>query len=101
MGRRAMRAIPKSGTSRSISLFSSMRLSRILLAALALAAVGLRPAAAFDRPEVTFKVFQFPADQIPRVDGDASDWAMVPESYVVDGSQLQDVEGEHLPPDPK
>ncbi len=78
-----------------------MRPSRILLAALAVAAAGLTPAAAFDRPDVTFKVFQFPADQIPRVDGDASDWAMVPDSYVVDGSQLLDVEGEHLPPDPK
>jgi hypothetical protein len=79
-----------------------MNTSRLLLAALGLLAFGLKPAAAFDRPEVTFKVFQFPANQIPRVDGDASDWAMVPDSYVVDGSQLLDDEHQPmLPPDPK
>ena len=78
-----------------------MRPSRILLAAAALAAAGSRPALAFDRPDVTFKVFQFPADQIPRVDGYAGDWAMVPESYVVDGTQLVDVEEPQVAPNPK
>jgi hypothetical protein len=78
-----------------------MTSSRILLAALALTALGLRPVLALDRPEVTFKVFQFPPDKIPRIDGDASDWDMVPDSYAIDGSQLIDDGGEHGHPDPK
>jgi len=44
--------------------------------------------AALDRPDVTFKVFQFPADKIPRIDGNADDWAMVPESYVIGMDQF-------------
>jgi hypothetical protein len=74
---------------------------RLLAAALALAFLGLRPASALDRPEVTFKVFQFPADKIPRIDGDPSDWDIVPDSYAVDGSQLVDDGGQHGHPDPK
>jgi len=30
------------------------------------------------RPGVEYKIFQFPADKIPRIDGNADDWAMVP-----------------------
>ncbi len=45
-------------------------------------------AGALEKPERTYQVFQFPADKIPRIDGDASDWAMVPESYVVGKDQL-------------
>jgi hypothetical protein len=74
---------------------------RISVATLALLAFGARPAAALDRPEVTFKVFQFPADRIPRIDGDPGDWDIVPDSYVIDGSQLRDDGGEHQSPDPK
>jgi len=56
--------------------------SLLLLATLAL------PAVALEKPDHTYPVFQFPADKIPRIDGDASDWAMVPESYVVGQDQL-------------
>ncbi|MGC4053637.1 MAG: PKD domain-containing protein [Paludibaculum sp.] len=42
------------------------------------------------RPGVTFQIFQFPADQIPRVDGNTDDWAMVPESYMIGTDQLMD-----------
>lgn len=59
------------------------------------------PVIALDRPEITFKVFQFPQDKIPRVDGDASDWAMVPESYVIGSDQLTDADHKHAAPDPK
>jgi hypothetical protein len=45
---------------------------------------------ALDRPDVTFKVFQFPPDKIPRIDGDASDWDLVPESYVIKTDQFVD-----------
>ena len=34
-----------------------------------------------ERPDVEFQVFQFPANQIPRIDGDTSDWSIVPNSY--------------------
>lgn len=58
-------------------------------------------ALALEKPETTYRVFQFPADKIPRVDGDASDWAMVPESYVVGMDQLRDDSKKHPTPDPK
>ena len=78
-----------------------MNIPRIGLAILSALAFSPRPASALDRPDVTFKVFQFPANQIPRIDGDPGDWAIVPDSYAVDGSQLIDDENPHVPPDPK
>jgi hypothetical protein len=61
--------------------------------ALSLAALlTLSPAMALDRPEVTFKVFQFPPDRIPRIDGDTDDWALVPDSYAIGMDQLEDTE---------
>jgi hypothetical protein len=59
------------------------------------------PLLALEKPDVTYKVFQFPADKIPRIDGDVSDWAMVPESYVVGTDQLHDDTRQHSAPDPK
>ncbi len=56
---------------------------------------------ALERPETTFKVFQFPADKIPRVDGNGDDWALVPESYVVGTDQLVDTDKKHPGPNPK
>lgn len=51
---------------------------------------ALLPALALERPGVEFKVFQFPANQIPRIDGRTDDWAMVPESYAIGVDQLKD-----------
>jgi hypothetical protein len=48
-----------------------------------------------------FKVFQFPANMIPRIDGDASDWAIVPESYSIGLDQMHDDEHKHDKPNPK
>jgi len=45
-------------------------------------------ALALEKPEVTYPVFQFPADRIPRIDGDAADWAMAPGSYAIGKDQL-------------
>lgn len=45
-------------------------------------------ASAFLKPNITYQVYQFPADKIPRVDGNPDDWAMVPESYVVGSDQF-------------
>jgi hypothetical protein len=47
-----------------------------------------------------FKVFQFPPDQIPRIDGDDGDWKMVPESYAIGLDQMHDEQGGHSRPDP-
>ncbi|WP_234364383.1 PKD domain-containing protein [Lunatibacter salilacus] len=42
-----------------------------------------------------FQIFQFPHDQMPRIDGDKSDWNMVPESYVYGTELLKDTEDGH------
>jgi hypothetical protein len=59
------------------------------------------PAFALDRPDVTFKIFQFPPDQIPRIDGNAVDWSVVPEDYVIRTDQLVEDSGKHAKADPK
>ncbi|MBN1290198.1 MAG: PKD domain-containing protein [Candidatus Latescibacteria bacterium] len=57
---------------------------------------------ALERPEVEFKIFQFPANMIPRVDGKTDDWVIVPESYVIGTDQLSDtVKGRGTDIDPK
>src|SRR5207247_7073535 len=43
-----------------------------------------------ERPGVEYKIFQFPADKIPRIDGDPSDWSIVPESYSIGMDQLKE-----------
>ncbi|MEO5564727.1 MAG: hypothetical protein ABIR18_14875, partial [Chitinophagaceae bacterium] len=48
-----------------------------------------------------YKIFQFPADKIPRIDGDTSDWNIVPASYIIGTDQLQDDNGNYPAPDPK
>ncbi|MDP9050059.1 MAG: PKD domain-containing protein [Acidobacteriota bacterium] len=49
----------------------------------------------------SFKVFQFPADKIPRIDGDPTDWAIVPDSYAITLAEMHDDEHKHAAPDPK
>src|SRR5690349_1183718 len=58
-------------------------------------------AAAVDRPGKVFQVFQFPADMIPRVDGDPDDWKIVPKEYAIGMDQLVDDTTEGHKPDPK
>lgn len=43
-----------------------------------------------ERPDVEYRVFQFPSDQIPRIDGDATDWSIVPDSYAIGMDQLKE-----------
>lgn len=59
------------------------------------AAICFQPCEALERPDVTFKVFQFPANGIPRIDGKTDDWSMVPESYAIGMDQLMDTEHGH------
>ncbi len=66
---------------------------------LLIAALGLL---SFARPEKEFKIFQFPQNQIPRIDGDFSDWEMVPELYNIGTDELINTRiGEGNPMDPK
>lgn len=53
-----------------------------------LAAVGC--GLGLERPDVEFQIFQFPADRIPRIDGNAEDWSLVPDSYVIGMDQLRE-----------
>jgi hypothetical protein len=59
-------------------------LHRCLLFALAL------PAFSLERPGVEYKIYQFPADKIPHIDGKGLDWNMVPASYVIGMDQLKE-----------
>jgi hypothetical protein len=60
------------------------------------------PAGVTQTPKLPiFKVFQFPANMIPKIDGKDDDWAMVPDSYVIGMDQMHDDEHKHATPDPK
>jgi hypothetical protein len=48
---------------------------------------------ALERPGIEFKIFQFPPDQIPRIDGQVEDWAIVPKDYIIGMNQLSDTVG--------
>lgn len=49
----------------------------------------------------SFKIFQFPADQIPRIDGNDTDWNIVPDSYTIGMDQLWDDSRKHEKADPE
>lgn len=42
-----------------------------------------------------YKVFQFPADHIPRIDGNTADWEIVPDDYTLGMDQLWDDSRKH------
>ncbi|MBI1788857.1 MAG: PKD domain-containing protein [Acidobacteria bacterium] len=79
---------------------SVQRFAQAWLLILALAQLARAQPAGLARPGVEFKVFQFPPDKIPRIDGDASDWSIVPDSYSIGSGQLEDTVN-HTPRDPK
>ncbi len=55
----------------------------------------LHPAAALERTNNVFKIFQFPPNMIPTIDGQTNDWDIVPEDYVIGSDQLVDDNGKH------
>jgi len=71
------------------------------LLTLLLAVLACCPSFALDRPGTTFKIFQFPANMIPRIDGNTDDWKIVPEDYVIGMDQLVDDTNKDRKPDPK
>jgi hypothetical protein len=57
---------------------------------------------AISRPDKEFKIFQFPQNQMPRIDGDITDWSIVPDSMAIGLNELMDTErgkGLNLDPD--
>ena len=42
----------------------------------------------FARPGVEFGIYQFPRERTPSIDGDFSDWDMVPDSFIIGSDQL-------------
>ena len=52
-------------------------------------------------PGVVYKVFQFPANMIPTIDGKTDDWNIVPDDYAVGIDKMHDDTGKHPQPDPK
>lgn len=54
----------------------------------------------FDRTDDEYRIFQFPHDMIPGIDGKFEDWNMVPESYTIGISELKNTRfGEGQKPD--
>ena len=68
---------------------------------LLLVMLGCTSAHALERPDQVYRIFQFPADAIPRIDGKADDWAMVGDDYVIGTNQLAADDGSGRRPDPR
>ncbi len=49
----------------------------------------------YSQDKRSFKIFQFPANMIPSIDGKKDDWKIVPDSYVVGTDQLWDDSKKH------
>ena len=74
----------------------------LMITALTLSVFGNTTVPALERPDVEFKIFQFPTDKIPCIDGKTDDWNIVPESYAIGSDQLRDTDLGHVgSPDPK
>jgi hypothetical protein len=52
-----------------------------------------------DRPGTVFKIFQFPPNMIPRIDGNDDDWKIVPDDYAIGLDQMVDDMGHYKTPD--
>ena len=51
---------------------------------------AFQSALALDRTNEVFKIFQFPTDKIPCIDGITYDWDIGPEIYAIGSEQLVD-----------
>ncbi|MCH7988866.1 MAG: hypothetical protein IID46_06900 [Planctomycetes bacterium] len=61
-----------------------------LLLLLLLACLPQGSASAHHPKGVTYQVYQFPANKLPKIDGDPADWQIVPASFTSDGSHRMD-----------
>ena len=53
-----------------------------------LGAVMLFVSASASRPGIEYKIFQFPRELTPGIDGDFSEWDLVPDTYIIGSDQL-------------
>ncbi len=65
---------------------------RLVIAAMLLVVNGIVSVSALERPDVEFKIFQFPTDRIPSIDGKTGDWDIVPDSYAIGSDELRETE---------
>ncbi|MCD7900822.1 MAG: hypothetical protein LUH22_13410 [Bacteroides sp.] len=45
-----------------------------------------------------YKIWQFPKDQLPVIDGNTDDWKNIPESYIITIDDMKEDEGKHARP---
>ncbi|MCE5249292.1 PKD domain-containing protein [bacterium] len=76
------------------------RLMAIGMFAVLACCVVTERAGALERPGVEYKIFQFPRNMIPRIDGKTDDWDMVPDDYAIGTGELMDTVNGNKP-DPK
>jgi len=75
---------------------------RLMIAFLVLSVFRAAVPCALERPDKEFKIFQFPPNMIPSMDGRTEDWDIVPESYTIGADQLRDTDkGNVGRPDPR
>ena len=74
----------KGGLKAMISITSAdkTRKSVVLFILLFLGLMNPSHITALVYPEIELKIFQFPSNMIPRIDGKAEDWNVVPEEYI-------------------
>ncbi|MFC1551153.1 PKD domain-containing protein [Candidatus Latescibacterota bacterium] len=65
-------------------------MARTIIMTILCAVLAVSTAHALERPDTEFKIFQFPANMIPRIDGDTEDWDIVPDDYNVGNNELTD-----------
>jgi hypothetical protein len=57
---------------------------------------------AFEKPGTEYMIYQFPRDHIPSIDGDFSEWVMVPDSFAIGVFELENTNfGVGEPQDPE
>jgi hypothetical protein len=52
--------------------------------------VAFEQSEALERPDIEFKIFQFPKNMIPGIDGETDDWDIVSSDYGIGSDQLSD-----------
>lgn len=65
-------------------------MKRVYFAAILVLMATVSFVQALERPGVEFKIFQFPPNMIPVIDGNTDDWKIVGDEYVIGSDQLKD-----------
>ncbi|MFC1693137.1 PKD domain-containing protein [Candidatus Latescibacterota bacterium] len=63
---------------------------RCMMMVFLLVGICISTAFTLERPDVEFRIYQFPADRIPCIDGKTDDWNIVPDEYNIGMDQLRD-----------